>query len=213
MSAKPLKYYSRPEENLNIATHGLGVLLSIVALVLLIDKAHAADAPWYLVSFTVFGVSLILLYTASTLYHASVRPELRSKFKVLDHAVIFVLIAGTYTPFTLITLHGWIGWTIFGVVWGIAAVGMVFKLFHTGRYEKISTIAYVAMGWIIVFAIVPLIQNLATGGLWWLLAGGACYTIGAVLYRMHKLPYNHAIFHVFVLLGSFSHFMAVYKFV
>jgi hemolysin III len=210
---KHLTYYPTTEEKINILTHGLGLLLSIAALVLLIIHASTHGTARHIVSFTIFGASLILLYSASTLYHYSQKPDIRRKLNILDHASIYVLIAGTYTPFTLITLKGWLGWTIFGITWGIAIVGVFFKLFYTGRFDKISTIAYVAMGWIIIFAVKPLIENLPLNGLYWLLAGGIFYTIGAVLYSVKKIKFNHAIFHVFVLLGSFSHFMAIYFYV
>jgi len=210
---KHLTYYPTTEEKINILTHGLGLLLSIAALVLLVIHASKHGTARHIVSFTIFGASLILLYSASTLYHYSQKPDIRRKLNILDHASIYVLIAGTYTPFTLITLRGWLGWTIFGITWGIAIIGVFFKLFYTGRFDKISTIAYVAMGWIIIFAVKPLIENLPLNGLYWLLAGGIFYTIGAVLYSIKKIKFNHAIFHVFVLLGSFSHFMAIYFYV
>ena len=210
---KHLTYYPTTEEKINILTHGLGLLLSIAALVLLVIHASTHGTARHIVSFTIFGASLILLYSASTLYHYSQKPDIRRKLNILDHASIYVLIAGTYTPFTLITLKGWLGWTIFGITWGIAIIGVFFKLFYTGRFDKISTIAYVAMGWIIIFAVKPLIENLPLNGLYWLLAGGIFYTIGAVLYSIKRIKFNHAIFHVFVLLGSFSHFMAIYFYV
>jgi hemolysin III len=213
MKNKHLTYYPTTEEKINILTHGLGLLLSIAALVLLIIHASTHGTARHIVSFTIFGASMILLYSASTLYHYSQKPDIRRKLNILDHASIYVLIAGTYTPFTLITLKGWLGWTIFGITWGIAIIGVFFKLFYTGRFDKISTIAYVAMGWIIIFAVKPLIENLPLNGLYWLLAGGIFYTIGAVLYSVKKIKFNHAIFHVFVLLGSFSHFMAIYFYV
>lgn len=213
MDKKHLTYYNSPEEKLNVITHGIGLVLSIVALVLLILHASKMGTARHIVSFTIFGASMILLYSASTLYHYSQKPSRRRKLNILDHASIYVLIAGTYTPFTLVTLQGWLGWTIFGITWGIALIGVFLKLFYTGRYDKISTIAYVAMGWIIIFAVKPLIANLPLNGLYWLLAGGIFYTIGAILYSIKKIKFNHAIFHVFVLLGSFSHFMAIYFYV
>ena len=213
MDKKDLTYYSSLEEKLNIITHGIGLVLSIIALVLLIVHASEMGTTRHIVSFTIFGASLILLYAASTFYHYFQHPDIRKKLNILDHAAIYVLIAGTYTPFTLITLKGTIGWTIFCITWGIALVGVFLKLFYTGRYDKTSTIAYVLMGWIIIFAIKPLIKNLPIEGLYWLLAGGVFYTVGAVLYSIQKLRFNHAIFHVFVLFGSFSHFMAIYYYV
>ena len=213
MDKKNLTYYNSTEEKLNVLTHGIGLALSVVALVLLILHANEMGTVRHIVSFSIFGASLILLYSASTLYHYFQNPDIRRKLNILDHASIYVLIAGTYTPFTLITLRGTLGWTIFGVTWGIALIGVFLKLFYTGRFDKISTIAYVAMGWIIIFAVNPLIENLPINGLYWLLAGGIFYTIGAVLYSIKKIKFNHVIFHLFVLLGSFSHFMSVYFYV
>ncbi len=213
MKNKHLTYYNSTEEKLNVITHAIGLVLSIIALVLLIIHASYHGSARHIVSFTIFGASLIMLYSASTLYHYSQNPNIRRKLNILDHASIYILIAGTYTPFTLITLKGWLGWTIFGVTWGIAILGVILKLFYTGRFDKISTIAYVAMGWIIIFAIKPLMENLPMTGLYWLLAGGISYTIGAVLFSIPKIKFNHVIFHLFVLLGSFSHFMAVYFYV
>ncbi|MCL4127207.1 UNVERIFIED_CONTAM: hypothetical protein GTU68_033258 [Idotea baltica] len=213
MKEEHLTYYNATEEKLNVITHAIGLVLSIIALILLVIHANNHGTTRHIVSFSIFGASLILLYSASTFYHYSQNPELRKKLNILDHAAIYVLIAGTYTPFTLITLKGTLGWTIFGVTWGIAIAGVFFKLFYTGRFEKISTAAYVAMGWIIVFAIKPLLENLPINGLYWLMTGGVFYTVGAILYSIPKIKYNHTIFHVFVLLGSFSHFMAVYFYV
>jgi len=213
MKNKHITYYDLSEEKVNIITHAIGLLLSIAALVLLIIHASSNGSARHIVSFTIFGASMILLYSASTLYHYSQTPNLRRKLNILDHASIYVLIAGTYTPFTLVTLKGALGWTIFGITWGIALIGVFLKLFYTGKYDKISTIAYVAMGWIIIFAVKPLIENLPLNGLYWLLAGGVFYTIGAILYSIKKIKFNHAIFHIFVLLGSFSHFMAIYFYV
>lgn len=213
MEKDKIKYYEPKEEKLNVISHFIGLLLSIVALVLLVVKASLFGNALHIVSFSIYGASLIVLYAASTLYHNSKPPKLRQRLNVFDHSAIYILIAGTYTPFTLIVLNGWVGWTIFGVSWGLALSGIVFKLFFTGKFDKISTITYVLMGWLIVFAIKPLIHNLPTEGLLWLLAGGLFYTVGAALYSFKGMKYNHAIFHVFVLLGSFSHFMAVYFYV
>ncbi|MFB0938552.1 MAG: hemolysin III [Urechidicola sp.] len=207
---KLIKTYSEKEEKLNVLTHGFGLLLSVIALFLLIVKSIKSENTTIITSFIIYGLSLIILYAASTFYHAAKAPELRYKLNIFDHASIYVLIAGTYTPFTLVTLEGWVGWTIFGVSWGLALIGVILKLFYTGKYDRISTIAYVLMGWLIVFAIKPLLANLSYEGLLWLFSGGIFYTVGAILYSMNKMKYNHAIFHVFVLLGSFSHFMAVY---
>lgn len=206
-------YYPPFEEKLNIISHGFGFALSIVGLLLLIYRAHSLGDVIHLVSFSVFGASLILLYAASTFYHSAKSPNLRYKLNILDHASIYLLIAGTYTPFALVTLSGVTGWIIFGVVWGMALVGVILKLFYTGRYHLLSTSMYVLMGWIIVFAIKPLINNLDLPGLWWLFAGGISYTLGAVFFSIDRINYNHAIFHLFVLTGSFCHFISIYFYV
>lgn len=210
MKHKNLSYYSKTEEKLNVYTHLFGLICSVIAFFLLVQKGLEKHDILTLISFLVFGFSLIVLYTASTVYHASKNPILRKRLNIFDHAAIFLLIAGTYTPFVLITLKGIVGWWIFGITWFIALTGIILKLFYTGKYDKLSTAMYVFMGWIIIFAIKPLMQNLAPQGLKWLIVGGVFYTVGAILYSIPKIKYNHAIFHVFVLLGSFSHFMAVY---
>ena len=213
MEAKKVTYYEPKEEKLNVISHGIGLVLSIVALVLLVVYSSIYGSVWHIISFSIYGASLVLLYAASTFYHYVQNPKLRYKLNIFDHASIYVLIAGTYTPFTLVVLNGWVGWTIFGISWGLAIFGVIFKLFYIGKYDKISTIAYVLMGWVVIFAIKPLISNLPIEGLMWLLAGGVFYTIGAILYSIKKIKYNHAIFHIFVLLGSFSHFIAVFFYV
>jgi len=206
-------FYDPKEEKLNVISHLIGLILSVIAFFLLVINASAHGGNWHVVSFSIYGASLILLYSASTLYHYTQRPKLRQRLNIFDHAAIYILIAGTYTPFTLVVLKGWVGWTIFGVSWGLAIFGVVFKFFYTGKYDKISTITYVLMGWVIIFAIKPLINNFPIEGLLWLLAGGILYTIGAILYSIKTVKYNHAIFHIFVLLGSFSHFIAVFFYV
>lgn len=205
--------YSQREENLNIYTHGFGLLASVVALPFLVAKAIHTDGFWQATSYLIYGFSLIILYAASTFYHSAKNPIKRRRLNIFDHSAIYVLIAGTYSPFTLITLEGTTGWIVFGLTWFFALTGIVLKLFFTGKFDKLSTIMYVLMGWQVVFAIKPLLKNLATEGLQLLFLGGVFYTIGAVLYSIKKLPYNHAIFHVFVLLGSFSHFFSIYFFV
>jgi hemolysin III len=208
-----LKYYSPIEEKINIISHAVGFILSIIALVLLVRHATRHGDVWHIVSFSIFGASLIILYAASSFYHSAKKPELRNRLNIIDHASIYVLIAGTYTPFTLVTLKGTIGWVIFGISWGLALTGIILKLFFTGKYNLMSTIMYVLMGWVIVFAIKPLMNNLPLAGLLWLVAGGISYTIGAILYGIKKIKFNHAIFHMFVLMGSFCHFMSVYFYV
>jgi len=206
-------FYPPLEEKFNIYSHAFGLLISLIALVLLVVRASLYGNVWHIVSFSIYGSSLILLYAASTIYHSSKKPKLRLRLQIFDHAAIYVLIAGTYTPFTLVTLNGTTGWIMFGVTWLFALTGIILKLFFIGRYNNLSTIMYVFMGWIVVFAIKPLIHNLPFEGLMWLFTGGISYTVGAVLYSIKKMPYNHAIFHVFVLIGSICHFVAVYFYV
>jgi hemolysin III len=165
------------------------------------------------VSALVFACSLMALYGASTCYHCARQPALRQKLRIIDHASIYCLIAGTYTPFALLILKGTTGWVIFSITWLMALVGIVLKLFFTGRYQLVSTLMYVFMGWIIIFVFDPLKENLPDAGLDWLLAGGFFYTVGAALYAIKKIKFNHAIFHLFVLAGSFCHFLAVYLYV
>lgn len=206
-------YYPPLEEKLNVISHGIGFLLSIAALVLLVVYASIYGSVWHVVSYSIYGGSLILLYLASTLYHSAKKPKLRGRLQIFDHAAIYVLIAGTYTPFTLVTLNGTTGWIMFGITWAFALTGIILKIIFTGRFNLLSTIMYVFMGWIVVLAIKPLIHNLPFMGLMWLFAGGVFYTIGAVLYSIKSIKYNHAIFHVFVLAGSFCHFMAIFFYV
>ena len=210
MTAKP---YSAVEESINIASHGLGFLLGLGALAALIWVALPLDDGLLTLSFGIFGLSLVLTYGASTIYHSVKEPVLRGRLRVVDHASIYILISGTYTPFTLVTLQGPVGWTIFSACWGMALVGIVLKLFFTGRYSRLSTLMYVFMGWMIIFAISPLIDSLPPPGLRWLIAGGVLYTLGAVIYGIKQIPLNHALFHIFTLLGSTSHFVAVYWYV
>lgn len=206
-------YFPQKEEKINVITHAVGLALSIIALGFLIWNASLYGDHRHIVSFSVFGLSLIMLYTASTLFHSAKNPKLRRRLNIFDHASIYVLIAGTYTPYALITLQGRIGWIIFGTVWGITLIGVIMKLFFTGKFRLVSTLSYVAMGWIIIFAIRPLVKNLPLDGLLWLASGGIAYTIGAVLYSNRTIKFNHAMFHVFVLAGSFCHFVSIFLYV
>lgn len=208
-----VRTYSPLEEKLNIYSHGLGFLLAIPATVMLILKASMHGNAWQIVSVSIYGLSMMTLYLASTLYHSATDPKRRHRLNVFDHASIYLLIAGTYTPFVLVTLRGPWGWSLFGVVWAAAIGGIIFKLFYTGRFDLASTIAYVVMGSIVLIAIKPLIAHLPLPGLYWLVAGGVSYIVGAVLYMQTKMPYHHAVFHLFVLLGSFCHFWAIYWYV
>lgn len=206
-------FYDTKEEKFNVISHFVGLLLSIAALVLLVVKASLMGNVWHIVSFSVYGLSLIVLYLASTLYHNAKNPIKRAKLNIFDHAAIYVLIAGSYTPFTLVTLNGTVGWVLFGLTWGAALAGVVFKIFFIGKFDKLSTVMYVLMGWMVVFAMKPLYENLSPQGLFWLIMGGVFYTVGAVFYAQNKLKFNHAIFHIFVLLGSASHFVSIFFFV
>ena len=208
-----IKHYSPIEEKTNIISHAIGFILSIVALVLLVRHANLYGNVLHIVSFSIFGASLIILYAASTFYHSTKKPELRNRLRIFDHASIYVLIAGTYTPFTLVTLNGPTGWVILGASWGMALTGITLKIFFTGKYKFISTLMYVFMGWIIIFAIKPVFNNLPLEGFFWLVAGGMSYTIGAIIYSIKKIKFNHAIFHMFVLLGSACHFVSVFFYV
>ncbi|MBP7340957.1 MAG: hemolysin III family protein [Smithellaceae bacterium] len=205
--------YSFIEEVLNSITHGAGILLSIAALVLLIFFSSLSGGTVHVVSCTIFGVTLILLYTASTLYHGILRPRVKRVLKIFDHSCIYLLIAGTYTPFLLVTLRGALGWTLLGVIWLLAVLGVLFKIFFIHRFQIVSTIAYVLMGWIIILAIKPLLEALPAGGLAFLVAGGLAYSLGVIFYAWKKLPFNHAIWHLFVLAGSICHFFAVLLYV
>jgi len=207
---KLIKTYSPLEERINIGSHALGAMLSIIALVLLVQHPGLHGDLKASISFIVFGLSLITLYLASTFYHGSKQPLRRARLRVIDHSAIYVLIAGTYTPFTVITLNSITGWTILCVAWGLALAGSVLKIRYTGRYTILSTSMYVAMGWLIIFAIKPLRENLSTNGQFWLVLGGLSYTVGAIIYSIRRIPLNHAIFHVFILIGSICHFIAVY---
>ncbi len=155
----------------------------------------------------------MLLYAASTGYHSSPQGKRRQRMKVLDHMAIYVLIAGSYTPFALVTIQGTLGWVILGLAWGFACIGMVLKLFYTGRYKVLSTLMYVAMGWLVVFAFKTFLKNMSTEGAYWVFAGGLSYMIGALFYSIKRIPFNHALFHVWVLAGSFCHFTTVYFYV
>lgn len=205
--------YSPAEELANRLTHGIGALLSLAGLVLLVVYSALHGDAWIITSTAVYGASLVILYTASTLYHSVTSARWRRFFQKMDHAAIFLLIAGTYTPFTLGPLRGGWGWTLFGIVWGFAVIGVVLKLFFAGKADVISTIAYLVMGWLVIIAIKPLIAALPAGGLWLLVAGGLCYSLGTIFYLWEKFPFNHAVWHVWVLGGSACHWAAIFTYV
>ncbi|NOZ46695.1 MAG: hemolysin III family protein [Chlorobi bacterium] len=197
------------EEVFNSITHGIGVFLSIAALVLLIVKAVQSGDNWHIVSSVIYGSTLVLLYLASTLFHSFMFTSARNIFNILDHSAIYLLIAGTYTPFVLVSLRGPIGWTLFGIIWGLTAIGIVYKLFFLEKWRTLSTIIYIIMGWLIIFAIKPLLNSVPVGGLYWILAGGIFYTVGVIFYVWKKLYFSHVIWHLFVLAGSICHFFAI----
>lgn len=203
---------SHREEVASLYTHAAGVVLSIFALVAM---ALAAEGDLVrLVSAGVFGISLILLYLSSTLYHFFTSARWKSWFQALDHACIYLLIAGSYTPVTLITLRGPLGWSLFGIVWGLALAGVLVKTLAKRRRDHwISTVLYVLMGWLILAAIVPLVRALPAAGFWWLFAGGLCYTGGLAFFAWKRLPFHHAIWHLFVMAGSTCHVIAIHRFV
>ena len=193
------------EEVANAVTHGIGAGLAVTALVILVMYADAGSQ----FGFSVFGTTLVLLYLASTLYHSISHPKTKNIFRKLDHMAIFLLIAGTYTPFCLTALKGWLGWTILGIVWACALTGIALKTVYTGRYESISLLFYVFMGWISIVAIIPIYRSLSFPGFILLLSGGLAYTLGTIFYASNGIRYNHGIWHVFVLAGSSLHFFSI----
>lgn len=205
--------YSRREEVANAVTHGIGSVLSLAALVLLIVYASLEGTVWHVVSFTVYGVSMLLLYTCSTLVHSFPEGKMKDLFEIFDHSSIYLFIAGTYTPILFNVIKGTLGWTLFGIVWGIAVAGIVFKAFFTKRFLFTSTIFYILMGWVIVFAWHRLVESFAGGGLALLVAGGVLYTLGTIFYVWRGFPYHHAVWHLFVLGGSILHFFCILLYV
>ena len=207
-----MRVQSKLEEQLNAWTHGLGAALGIAALVLMIVYVDTTK-PWTLFSVIVYGISIITLFLASTLYHSVKGEKRKHYFRIVDHVSIYLLIAGTYTPVLLIALTDSLGWTLFWIVWGIAALGFILKLFFTGRFEVLSTLLYLVMGWLIVFDFSYLSDTLGSNGILWLFAGGLFYTIGIVFYAIQRIPYNHVIWHLFVLAGAICHFFMIFLFI
>ncbi len=204
MEKSPLK-----EEIASALTHGLGAVAALAGGSVLITLAALHGDAWQLGASIVFGVCLLLLYVASTLYHSIQHPVAKARLKVFDHCAIYLLIAGTYTPFTLIGLRGPWGWGLFIAIWTLAVAGVVFKLFYTGRFKLLSTGIYIAMGWLVIVAIKPMLVSLDHWTLGWLLAGGAFYTLGTYFYHRESIRFSHAIWHLFVMAGSVCHFIAV----
>ncbi|QJX80495.1 PAQR family membrane homeostasis protein TrhA [Priestia megaterium] len=204
--------YTKGEEIANSISHGIGALLSIAALVLLIVYSSLYGTPWHIVSFTIFGSTMLLLYISSTLVHSLPQGKGKDIFEILDHSSIYFFIAGTYTPFLLIAVKGTLGWTLLGVVWGIAILGTVFKVFFVKKFLYTSTVLYILMGWMIVFAWNPLTDTIQREGIYYLVAGGITYTIGAAFY-VWRARFNHLIWHIFVIVGSVLHFFCIFLYV
>lgn len=205
--------YTIPEEIANAVTHGIGVLLAAAALSILVVFATLYGNVWYIVSFSVYGATLVILYLVSTLYHSFQNPKVKQIFRIMDHSSIYLLIAGTYTPFTLTTLRGPVGWTVFGVIWGLALVGILFKVFFINKFRILSTLIYIAMGWAIVFAMKPMLAVFPPNGMKFLVIGGILYTLGGILYVFKKIKFSHAVFHLFILAGSICHFFSILLYV
>ncbi|PJK16309.1 hemolysin D [Chryseomicrobium excrementi] len=203
--------FTKREELLNALIHGLGALLSVAALVVLIVAGAQTGDAWHIVSFTVFGTSMLILYTSSTLVHSFPEGKAKDWFEWLDHSSIYWFIAGTYTPFLFLAVEGALAWVLFGIVWALAIGGTLFKLYFVKRFVKLSTFLYVVMGWLIVFAWNPLTAAMTQEGLWLLIAGGVLYTVGAIFYVWRGFLYHHAVWHVFVLAASVCHFFSVYS--
>jgi len=207
------KQYSLGEEIAHAVTHGIGIILSIAGLVVLVSFAVLYGDVWHVVSSSIYGATLILLYSTSTLYHSIQLSRAKIFFRHLDHSAIFLLIAGTYTPFTLVSLHGPWGWSLFGIIWGLAIAGMIVETATGMRYPRLTLMLYIAMGWLVVIAAAPMIETVETGGLVLLLLGGLTYSLGAIFYIWKRLSYNHAIWHIFVLAGSTFHFFSILYYV
>lgn len=203
------KVYSFYEAVANAVTPGLGLLLSLVGLGVLVFLAATYGQTIHIVSCSIYGASLVLLYAASTLYHSVQSPPIKHIFRIIDHCSIYLLIAGTYTPFTLVLLHGGWGWSLFGIIWGLSVFGIIFKIFFVNRFKVVSVSVYLLMGWMALVAIKPMLALVPTGGMIWLLTGGVAYSSGVVFYAWKRVPFNHAIWHLFVLMGSACHYFAV----
>lgn len=201
--------YSVGEEIANSVTHGVGAAMAVAGLAVLVAFAALRGNAWHIVGAAIFGATMVLMYTASTIYHAI--PHLRAKkvLRILDHSAIYLLIAGTYTPFTLANLRGGWGWSLFGVVWGLAVAGIVFKALALNRLRILSVVFYLAMGWLVVVAAKPLVRSVEPGGVTLLILGGLAYSLGIGFFAWRRLPYGHAVWHLFVLTGTVLHFFAV----
>lgn len=204
-----LDTHERGEEIANSIIHGVGAGLGATALALLVTFAGVMGDPFRVVSFAIYGATLVILFTASTLYHGFRNPRIKRLFRIFDYAAIYLLIAGTYTPFMLVSIRGGWGWSMFGVIWGLAILGIMQAVYFLDRLKLVGLIAYLGMGLLIMIAIKPLLASLSTAGFVWLMIGGACYILGIVFYVAKRIPYNHAVWHLFVLAGAISHFFAI----
>lgn len=204
------KQYTLGEEIFNSVSHGTGALLAIAGCVVLIVFSAIYGGAWEVVSASIYGATLIILYTMSTLYHALTNPKAKRVFRILDHNTIFLLIAGTYTPYTLVSIRGALGWTIFGIIWGVAILGITLNSVNLEKFKKFSMICYIAMGWAIVLAIKPLVQAIPLISTVFLLVGGVCYSIGIPFYKRKQTKYMHSIWHLFVIAGSVFHYFSVF---
>jgi hemolysin III len=213
MRKTDLPRYTLCEDIANGITHGIAAALSIAGMSLLVTLAALKGDPWRIVALSIYGGTLVALYLTSTLYHSIRYPGVRRIFRRLDHAVIYLLIAGTYTPFTLVLCRGDWGWLLFGLTWGIALLGVIMTAFFMGRFEALSIVLYVALGWMAVFFLKPVIQSVPLTAIIWMAVGGLFYTVGLAFYAWERLPFNHAIWHLFVVAGSVAHFFVVFFFV
>ncbi|UCF89106.1 MAG: hemolysin III family protein [bacterium] len=209
MTSTTSRPYTLAEEIASTVTHGLGAAFGITALAVLTSLAAGSGDAWKIVSLAIYGSTLVAMYLSSVLYHSFQRPRIKVVFRYFDHAAIYLLIAGTYTPFTLVNLRGPWGWSLFGLIWGLALSGIVMTVLGVGRSRLLASLVYIAMGWLVVIAVKPLYQSIPTGGIVWLVAGGLLYTSGVLFYVWKRLPFNHTVWHLFVLAGSVCHFFAV----
>ena len=207
------KKYTHSEELVNMLTHGAGAILSLAGLIIMVSFAWKTGSIRNVIAVGIYGSTMVLLYTSSTLYHAVRSRRLKRLFRLLDHCMIFLLIAGTYTPLTLISLYGLWGWTLFGLIWGLAVTGIVITILAMDKTKWLALGIYIGMGWLAIIAIKPLMAALSLPGLLWISAGGLLYSVGIVFYVWHRLPYNHAIWHLFVLGGTACHFVAILRYV
>lgn len=201
------------EDIANAVSHGFGLVLALAAVPVLIVLGALNGGPVHAATFSVYGASLVLVYASSTLYHATQRPRLKHLFRILDHAAIYLLIAGTYTPVTLISMNGPWGWTLLSLVWVLAVGGVVFKVFFTGQFQTLSTVLYLVMGWLIVVAVEPMAESVTSAAMLWFIAGGLSYTLGVAFFVWDRIPYNHTVWHVFVIAGSACHYVALLLYV